>query len=209
MSVVVAFIGYSVQNVSQATQKIGLEILKTRKAKGLLVWLLATVGTGGSAIVILYAVSVGNVSLVGAMGGSGLVALTLFSRLVLKEDFGKREIAGIITILGAAVLIGAFARQSAPAPIRLTALFIMLAAISGLYLLVLFLVRKKTRLAGIVFGGFAGALGGFVAQFQKVSTSTIGAESSIIQGSSHIAKIATNPYTLIWVALSMSAMVVL
>ena len=73
MSVVVAFIGYSVQNVSQATQKIGLEILKTRKAKGLVVWLLATVGTGGSAIIILYAVSVGNVSLVGAMAVRALL----------------------------------------------------------------------------------------------------------------------------------------
>ena len=63
----VAFIGYSVKIVSQAAKKIGLGFLKTNKVRCWTIWSTATVWTGSSALIILYAVSLVNVSAVGAM----------------------------------------------------------------------------------------------------------------------------------------------
>ncbi len=209
LPLLIAFLGYSVQNISQATQKIGLGIAGKRRARGRVIWALGTLGTGSSALILLLAVSLGNVALVGAMAGSGLVSLTIFSRLVMREKFGRRELIGVSIILSAAASIALLAREPQPTQVDLRILFIMLFVISGIYIGAILLSMAKGRAVGIIIGGFAGALGGFVAQFQKVSSSPIGQASAIVQGSSYLARLVANPYTLIWVALSMSAMIVL
>ena len=161
----VAFLGYSLQNISQASQKIGLVRMRENRKKGLMIWLLATLGTGSSALILLVAVSLGSVALVGAMAGTGLIALTVFSRLVMGETIGRRELTGVLLILSAAILIGASARVSGPAAITVDNLFAMLALVVVGYTAAWLLLRRRRKGLGFVIGGFAGALGGFVTQF--------------------------------------------
>jgi uncharacterized membrane protein len=94
LSLLIAFAGYSVQNISQASQKIGFLRMKKDRKTGMIIWGAATVGTGLSTLILLTAVSLGQVSLVGAMAGTGLVSMTIYSRFVIKEIPGKNKMAG-------------------------------------------------------------------------------------------------------------------
>ena len=205
----VAFLGYSVQNVSQATQKLGLRIFTRNRPAGAVVWALATMGTTASVLIILYAVSIGDVSLVGAMAGTGLLSLTLYSRLVLGEPVGRREVTGVLLILGAATLLGTFAGEPSRDVVLVDRLLVYLAAVVVLYTVLWLLARGNSRLLAITIGGFAGALGGFVAQFQKVSALQVGAETCFWPGLGGPLAALCNPYTLAWIALTMTAMLVL
>ena len=91
LAVLVAFAGYSLLNISQATQKIGLGLYQTHRLKGALLWAAATGCTSVSVFIVLYAVSLGSVSVVGAMAGTGLASLVIFSGLVMKERITFRE----------------------------------------------------------------------------------------------------------------------
>ena len=221
LSILTAFIGYSVLNIAQASQKIGSSLYKKNKAKGLSVWITATLATSVSMFIILYAVSLGSVSIVGAMAGTGLASLTLFSMLIMKEKVSLRELLGVAIILGAAALIGAFTKENNSEEFRLDILFMFLGIVVIPYS-VLCIIMNKKLFAGLLIGGFAGALGGFVPLFQKVSTSGFGRRFSIAYRSASYAassdrpewimqakEILTNPFALIWVILSIVSMVVL
>ena len=78
LSMLIAFIGYSAQYIAAACQKIGLKVKETKKLKGWAIWVLATSFTSVSVFIVLYAVAIGNVSIVGAMAGTGLVSLAVF-----------------------------------------------------------------------------------------------------------------------------------
>ncbi len=108
LSVLVAFAAYSILDLAKAVQKIAVERLAVNRAAGVLIWIGATSSTVVSSILLLYAVSIGSVLVVGAMGGTGLAAMTVFSVLVMKEQVRKREIAGVV-----AILLGPFFMASA------------------------------------------------------------------------------------------------
>ena len=86
----------------------------------------------------------------------------------------------------------------------------------GYGLLVAVLARHGRRI-GFVVASAGGSLGGFTLIFQKVSTSEIGRASSFIvrRSPSHdgligqVLDVLANPYTLLWVALSILATLVL
>jgi drug/metabolite transporter (DMT)-like permease len=218
LSVVVAFVGYSVLNISQAGQKIGLAVLRTRRLAGISIWLVATLGTSLAAFINLYAISQGNVSLVGAMAGSGLGSLALFSWLVMKEPISRWELIGIAVVFAAAVLIGIFSGGfESPRP-RVEALFLYLGALTAVYAMLWAVLRRRIPLVATVIGGFGGTLGGFVTLFQKVSTTNFGRSLSFLSASgetpeipavSGVGAVLTNPYTLGWVLLSIVSMVVM
>ena len=206
---IIAFTGYSVQNISQATQKIGLHMYAKRRLLGAVIWAGATLGTTLSVLIILLAVSIGDVSLVGAMAGTGLLSLTLYSKVVLHEQVGRRELTGVLLILAAAVLLGAFAGDPQEGEILLRLLFLFFAGVVLFYVSLWILMRTRPRFLGITVGAFAGALGGFVAQFQKVSASSVGEAICFFPALEGPLSALCNPYTLIWIGLSMSAMLVL
>jgi uncharacterized membrane protein len=85
LSVLSAFIAFSILDVSKAVQKYALAMWRTRRLASALLWTGATLSTTASVFLILYAVSIGSVVVVGAMAGTGLASLILFSRVVLKE----------------------------------------------------------------------------------------------------------------------------
>ncbi len=208
LSLFIAFAGYSVQNISQASQKIGLLKMKKNKKMGMIIWGAATIGTGLSTLILLTAVSVGQVSLVGAMAGTGLVSLTLYSRFVIKDHVSKNEIIGVGLILIAAVLIGLFAENAARSVIIINLLILKLVIVSLFYGILWVYFRGKKKILCITLGGFAGALGGFVSQFQKISTAnSIGGHLVAGEGSSLNALI--NPWTFFWILLSITSMIIL
>lgn len=208
LSLLIAFLGYSVQNISQASQKIGFIKMKKDKKTGMIIWGAATIGTGLSTLILLVAVSMGQVSLVGAMAGTGLVSMSVYSRFVMKETPGKRELAGVGLILISAVLIGIFAQDAAVSIIVLDLLIIKLLIVSLIYIILWFIFRKRKKILCVVLGGYSGALGGFVSQFQKISTSgTI--QGELITGATAGIKSLLNPFTLFWILLSISSMIVL
>lgn len=208
LSLVIAFLGYSVQNISQASQKIGFLKMKDNKKTGMLIWGAATIGTGLSTLILLAAVSIGQVSLVGAMAGTGLVSMSLYSYFVIKEQIHKKEIIGVGLILIAAVFIGLFARDAARSVIVINLLLIKLIIVSFIYGTLWFYFRKKKKILCITLGGFAGALGGFVSQFQKISTAN-SIEGQLVAGAGASINALINPWTFFWILLSISSMVVL
>jgi len=106
LSLIAAFSGYSIHSIAQAGQKIGLATAGKRRVRGLSIWILSTLSMPVAISLILYAVSIGNASLVGAMSGSGLASLAVFSHLYMRERITKRELTGVFIIVAAAILIG-------------------------------------------------------------------------------------------------------
>lgn len=211
ISLLVAFLGYSVQNLSQAIQKMGLLIMSKSRSKGIVTWSLATIGTGSSSLILLYAISIGQVSLIGAMAGTGLISMTVFSRFVLKEKVGKKEISGVLLIIISAFLIGYFAVESSAFAIVLNLLVIKLAAVSLMYTSLWIIYRSKKEMLSVILGSFAGAMGGFVSQFQKISTAASVSGELISNSQSPFSNLSIliNPYTFLWILLSICSMVIL
>jgi uncharacterized membrane protein len=220
VSLIAAFAGYSIHSIAQAGQKIGLAVASKQQVKGLAVWILSTVSMPIAVFLILYAVSIGNASLVGAMSGSGLASLAVFSHLYMREPIRRRELIGVSTIVGAAVLIGLFEVDRPIADPNLTALYIYAPVVCGTYLLLWLIFHNRERIIGILIAGLAGALGGFVPLFQKVSTTPLGLSQPLlrINVSSNTAfaalvergaRLLSNPWALTWIVISLASMVVM
>lgn len=220
LSLIAAFLGYSIHSIAQAGQKIGLTTAGKRKVRGLTIWILSTLSMPAAIFLILYAVSIGNASLVGAMSGTGLASLAVFSHLYMRERITRRELTGVFMIVAAAILIGSFRAETAAVEPSLTALYIYLPATCGTYLLFWLALQKRRRIVGIVIAGFAGAVGGFVPLFQKVSASSIGLARPLLHfrfrtetGFTSLllngANLLSNPWALAWILISLVSMVVM
>ena len=213
LTLLLAFAGYSAMNISQAGQKVGLATKAERPAAGWLLWTGATIGTLLSVLVVLIALSMGAVSLVGAMAGSGLVTLALFSHFVLGETISRRDLAGIATIVAGSVLIGLFApEQGDPAP-RWFVLHGFVGALTVAYVGA-WVVGGRGERAGIIVGGFGGALAGASMLYQNATTvvADVGALIFLPLRESLAADRLlelVNPYLVLWLALSMGAFFVL
>jgi drug/metabolite transporter (DMT)-like permease len=212
LTLLLAFIGNSILNISQAGQKLGLSLMRRDRRRGALLWVGSLLGTSVAALLGLVAVTIGRVALVGAMAGSGLASLAVFSFLVLKERIRARELAGIAVMAGSAVLIGLFQRELPLAEPSLARLFPYLAALCGASVAAWLALRGRSRVVGPVIAGFAGVLGGFVPLFQKVSSSAAGRGSSFVVDfleEGHWAHAVANPFTPLWILLSITSMVVI
>ena len=233
---IIAFGGYSLLNIAQACQKIGLGMMHKSRLKGTIVWVFATIGTTGSSFVLLSAVSMGNVSIVGAMAGTGLASLSLFSAFVMGERVGRREMLGVAVVLAGAVLTGLSSSESESPAMLIREMYLTLGAVAAAGSVAVLLLHLRKLPTGAATGCFAGALGGFIPKFQKVSTSGLGKARSPVglasapgaggdAGGSHgisggpatpqdgflhrAGAIFANPYALTWIALSVLSMVVL
>jgi uncharacterized membrane protein len=220
LSLIAAFSGYSIHSIALAGQKIGLATAGKHRVRGLAIWILSTLSMPAAVSLVLYAVSIGNASLVGAMSGSGLASLAVFSHLFMRERITRRELVGVSSIVAAAILIGSLRIKTAVGEPSLTALYIYLPAICVTYLLLWLLLQKLKRIIGIVIAGLAGALGGFVPLFQKVSASptglsqpllhfTFGTETGFTSLLHKGANLLSNPWALAWILISLVSMVVM
>jgi drug/metabolite transporter (DMT)-like permease len=212
LTILLAFVGNSVLNIAQAGQKLGLALMRRNPRRGALLWVGSLLGTSVAALIGWVAVSIGSVALVGAMAGSGLASLTLFSFLVLKERIRALELAGIALMAGASVLIGLFQQELPLGEPSLRRLFPYLAILCAAALLAWLILRRRSKVVGPVIAAFAGVLGGFVPLFQKVSSSLVGRGTAFVNAvlePGHWAYAVANPFTLLWILLSIASMVVI
>lgn len=218
LSLLLAFVGYSLHNIGQAGQKIGLAWVRRSWAAGVGIWIAASLGTSVAAFVLLYAVSMGSVALVGAIGGSGLASLALFSHWVLKEPIRRKEVGGVILVFLGSGLLGALSRPLPEVHPRPATLFIYLGVVCAAYLTLWIALRRGA--VGIVIAGFAGALGGLIPLFQKISTSELARSRSLLELNfaapgrfleliQHGAEIFSNPYGLLWVGIAILSTLVM
>jgi drug/metabolite transporter (DMT)-like permease len=200
-------------NISQAGQKIGLARKDEHALSGWALWIGATIGTLLSVAVVLVALSIGAVSLVGAMAGSGLVTLAVFSHFVMREPIGKFDLLGIALIIAGSALIGLFAlEQGEPSP-RWLVLHGFTVALVAAYLVAWLLARGGDR-TGLVLGGFGGALAGASMLYQNAATivADVGAliylplAESLAWGR---LSALVNVYLILWFVISNGAFVLL
>jgi uncharacterized membrane protein len=220
LSLILAFCGYSMHNLGQAGQKVGLQLARRNWLAGAALWVLASLATSAAAFLLLYAVSIGSVALVGAIGGSGLASLALFSHWVLKEPINRQALAGIGLIFVGSGLIGAFSRPmpvNHPTPLTL---FAFLGAICLLYIALWVALRRYRSAEGVVIAGFSGALGGIIPLFQKISTSEFGRARSLLELEfqtpgrflemlEHGAEILSNPFALVWMGIGATSTLIM
>ncbi len=219
LSIAVAFAAYTLLDLGKAIQKHGLAIARERRSKGLLIWAAGTASTSVSSFLLLYAVSLGSIVAVGAMAGTGLASVALFSALVLKEKVGSRELVGVAVILAGPFLLVRVSPGAAATATVVEHLFLMMAGVLGGYGLLVLVLAMRGRRTGVVFASVAGSLGGFTLIFQKVSISELGRASSFVAGrdlsaansawASRIPDVLANPYALLWIALSILATLIL
>jgi drug/metabolite transporter (DMT)-like permease len=163
-----AVAGYSILSISQAGQKVGLHRIPHAPVHGWGIWALATTGTAVSFFLVLVAIGIGSVALVGAMTGTGMAALTVFSHYILHEHVGRREVLAVSAIALGAGLAGAVPLGTGGSP-RTTILYWALGIVLFTYG-VIATVAGKTHWRGVILGGLAGSLAAFSQLFQKLGT---------------------------------------
>lgn len=218
LSLLLAFTGYSLQNIALAVQKLALSMAPRRRAVA--VWALATAAMPAAIVLVLRAVSLGNAALVGVMAGTGLASLALFSHFVLREAIRRQELAGVGVVLLAALLIGAFGAGDSSSPPRPMFLYAFMAAVTAAYTAAWLALRPRSGAVGLVIAALAGAIGGFIPLLQKLSTTPealarplirIAAPASgpALQRAAQAAAVLTNPWGLAWIAASLLSMLVI
>lgn len=205
LSIILAFVGYSVLNIAQAGQKMGLARRARHKVKGWTLWTLATLATSAAFVIVLGAIALGSVSTVGAMAGTGLASLALFSHFAMMDRLDLREIIAVAVVIGGAALVGVFAQERVAGETKVVLLWSILGGGTLLYTIG-WVATRKLSFTGAVIGSFAGFLGAYSQLFQKHATT----EVSILDGvGPFIRHLVTNPVTLVWVGLSVVSMIVL
>jgi hypothetical protein len=179
LSIVVAFVAYSMLDLGKAFQKVGLSAMSRNRGRGMGIWFAGSAATSASSFLILYAVSLGSVLIVGSMAGTGLAAVTLLTVLMMKTPVKRHELAGVACIMAAPFLLASVYQEPPATRLVVEHLFYFLGAVLAVFTLLILIFRRSAKLLGILLAGSAGALGGFVILFQKISTSALGRAASL------------------------------
>jgi uncharacterized membrane protein len=219
LSIIVALVAYTMLDVGKVFQKIGLAVMSARRGRGIAIWLAASTATSASSLLILYAVSLGSVLVVASMAGTGLVAVTLLSAHLTRARPRPIEIVAVTCIMIAPFLMGSVYVEPPADPVAVEHMFLSLAAVMAVLLVpTLFLGGRSGALGGLLALA-AGALGGFMVLFQKLSTSVQGRAASLFGADGGWAggagaipawvPVLVNPYAAVWIALSLLSTLVL
>lgn len=199
-----SFLGYSILNIAQAAQKIGLGMRRERPTAGWLLWAVAILATTGAFLLVFAAISLGAVSVAGAMAGTGLASLAVFSRLVMGERLTRLQLAALVAIIGGAALVAIFGREGEGSP--------NVALLHGVLVtgIVVFgtgwlLMRRGQRL-GVLLGSFSGFVGAYSQLYQELVTGGFPREEGL---GAVTRAIVTDPVTLVWVGLSLLSTIII
>ena len=204
LAVLIAFLAYSILNVSQATQKDGIHRIRSKRSHGWPIWWLGTVGTVLPFFMILAALNFGNVSLVGAMAGTGLPVMTVFSHFLLKERVDRRQVVGIVLILAGGVVLGALAPAATAGESDFTTLVIISIVVPLALLLAWYLCYRLSVRDAWLLGALAGSFAGISVLFQEAATSPAGRALGREIGNvtplvAEYAPILLNPISGVWI----------
>ena len=209
-AVLLAFLAYALLNVSQATQKDGIDRIRKKRGYGWSVWWLGTIGTAIPFFMILAALNMGNVSLVGAMAGTGLPVMTLFSHFVLGEEVDRRQILGIGLILAGGAVVGLFASEASSGSASFRTLIVLSSATPLALLLIWYIKYRLPGRDAWILGALAGSFAGISVLFQEAATTEQGrAFGRELNGLHPIiveyAPILLNPISAVWIGATVLA----
>ena len=222
-AILIAVGAFTVLDVSKVYQRKGLALKLTAPAKGWTLWVLATIVTLAPPLAVQFAVWLSNLSLVGAMAGTGLAAVAMYSRLVNGEVLGFYRRVGVVIIMGATWLIGWYGEVPSTRA-SLTLLWIVLAATCVVFGVAWVWVYGSRSGTGPTIAGFAGTLSGFVTVFQEAATTDDAQSVSLAAALNAMSQrlgimespflegvIGTigNPYGATWILLSWASFFVL
>ena len=222
-AILVAVAAYATLDISKVYQRSGLALTKQSPIRGWILWSLATFVTLTPPLAIVYAMTLSSVSLVGAMAGTGLAAVAIYSRVVRNERLGFYRRVGVWVIVIATGLIGWFGDVPSTRS-SLTLLFMILAVTIVVFAAAWAIIHGSWSGTGPTIAGFAGALSGFVALFQKAATTETAQNVSLATALNAMSErlgmmdspfvteaigILGNPYTAVWILLSWASMFVL
>ena len=199
-----AFVGYTFLNLGQAGQKIGLAMKSDRPAPGWTLWVFATLATSVSFWFVFAAISIGTVSLAGAMSGTGLASLAIFSRIVMNERLGIGKTIALAGVIAGAALVAWFAEPGGT-DANLAILYGFLGVGAIAYSIGAVLAHGGS-LAGVMLGGLSGFLGAYSQLFQRLGGADLPWSDGPI---AVIASMITDPVTAIWIGLSIASMIVI
>jgi drug/metabolite transporter (DMT)-like permease len=223
-AILVAIVAYAALDISKVYQRTGLALRKQSPLRGWVLWWIATIITLSPPFAItFYAMRRAPVSLIGAMAGTGLALVAVYSRVVRKERLGFYRRMGVVSIVVATGLIGWFGGAPSTRS-SLTLLLIVLAITSALFIAAWAMVHGSRSGTGPTIAAFAGALSGFVALFQKAATTETAQNVSLATALNAMSErlgimdslvvnqvigILGNPYGATWIVLSIGSMFVL
>gem|GEM_PF-2787763 len=208
----------SLQKTGMAMQKWSInQIPKTNLGKArcgwIGIWILGLLFQFVTVPLTFLALSLGNASTLGAFGGSGLIALAIFSRFVIKETIHWRELQGIgLLILGTSIM-GYFAKDAQSGEIHMESIrtFLFFLVYAGFLAGAGFLLKKDIhRYGGAALGCVAGSMAGTGLVMQKIVTYTV--QQMHIHGNTSIGEIVRTltglPYTWLMVLGAIGGIVV-
>jgi drug/metabolite transporter (DMT)-like permease len=215
LSIIIAFLAYSLVDVGKALQKQGLAVRRDRRMAGSAIWILGTAGTMISSFLILWSVSMGSVVVVGSMAGTGLVAATLFAVLVLREPIRSRDVVAICLVLAGPFLLGSIIPQPTAVRIAVERLGLLAAVAAALFAGAFMAASRSGKALGVVIASIAGMISGYVVMFQKLASSEVARPVTWL--STHppdgrlerVISVFANPFAVIWLILSVASTLVL
>ena len=159
---------------------------------------------------ILGALNLGNVSLVGAMAGTGLPVMALFSHYVLGEPVDRRQLLGILLIIVGGVLLGLFASEASSGSTDFPRLITLSAAVPAALLLLWYVQYRLPGNDAWLLGALAGSFAGISVLFQEAATNPAGrALGNSLSASSFLdrlpaivtefAPVLLNPISAVWI----------
>lgn len=214
-----AFAGYTLLNLGQAGQKIGLGMRHNRALLAWTVWAVATAATAVSFWLVFFAITLGSVTVAGALAGTGLASLAVFSRVVMKESLRVRDAISVPVIIAGAVGVALLQQSTGGRPNTLV-LHMFLGAgvlVYGSGTVIAFVSASRSQAgaparatrrqtAGVLLGGLSGFLGAASQLYQELGTS----ETTPADGlRPFFGAVLRNPITALWVGLSLLSMVVI
>jgi len=200
LAMLLAFGGYSLLNVSQAVQTAGLQQMDHDRRKGWTVWGIGTVGTALPFFIILAALKLGQVSSVGPMAATGLPAMILFSKIVLKRTVAPRQLAGIGILMVGGIVVGLVGNTTEPSEPNMVVLISMSLGIPVLLVCLWFTLQRRQKPDAWAMAALAGTLAGVSVLFQKTAAvvSQINAGGASTTFAEEYLAALLNPLAFVW-----------
>lgn len=200
-----------IESLGLGFQKWAINGLQTGRniAKWRAIWVLGFLMMVTVAFTAFKILSLGNASTAGAFAGFGLVMLTVFSFLVLKEKILRQELAGIALIVIATSILGYFSHGHQtetvqPNNARMATFFIAYIAlvIFGTFIA----IKRLDTIGGAVIGMIAGSMNGVGYALQRMVAPLF---MEFTHNTAVAGKILLNPMNYVMLAGGVGGVVVL
>jgi drug/metabolite transporter (DMT)-like permease len=173
------------------------------------VWTIGTLMTIAVAFIAFKTLSLGNASTFGAFAGFGLIPLTIFSFLVLKEKIVPKEILGIAIIMLGTSTVGYFSHGAQKEILHPNYTHMIYFFIGYLIFVAIgaFIISKTMQtIAGVIMGIIAGTVAGTGISIQKIVSPMF---MAFTKGEATFHQLASNPLTWVMVCCGITGVVIL